>query len=79
MPRKFVLAGFAAQAQRTAESLERGAPETGEHRILLMPIDVELSLLQASGLLEPKADWTQQARTHLTTALDDKLKELLAG
>ncbi len=71
-----VLAGCAAQAQRTTESLERGAPITGQHRILLMPIDVELSLLQASGLLEPKADWTQQARTHLTTALDDKLKDI---
>ena len=71
-----VLVGCTAQAQRTAETLERGAPITGEHRILLMPIDVELSELQASGLLEPKAAWTEQARTHLTAALDDKLKDI---
>ncbi len=71
-----VLVGCTAQAQRTAETLERGAPITGEHRILLMPIDVELSELQASGLLEPKAAWTEQARTHLTAALDDKLRDI---
>jgi hypothetical protein len=74
----FILVGCAAQAQRTADTLERGAPITGEHRILLMPIDVELSELQASGLLEPKADWTEQARTHLTAALDDSLKDIEA-
>ncbi len=71
-----VLVGCTAQAQRTAETLERGAPVTGEHRILLMPLDIELSELQASGLLEPKADWTEQARTHLTAALSDKLKDI---
>lgn len=71
-----VLGGCAAQAKFTTATLDRSAPITGEHRILLMPIDVELSVIQASGLLEPKADWTEQARTHLTAALSNKLKAI---
>jgi len=69
-----VLAGCATQAKFTTDTLELGAPTTGEHRILLMPIDVELSVLEASGLQEPRADWTEQARTHMTAALDNILQ-----
>lgn len=41
--------------------------------ILLMPADVELAELTAGGLLEPKSDWTNQARGHLNVALQDTL------
>jgi len=41
----------------------------GQARILLMPVDVELSRVTAAGLYEPKADWTDEARLYLTAAL----------
>jgi len=41
--------------------------------ILVMPLDVELSRLQASGLREPQAQWTADAKGHITGALDDYL------
>jgi hypothetical protein len=37
-------------------------------RVLLMPVDVELSRVTAAGLSEPKADWTDEARQYLTAA-----------
>lgn len=38
-------------------------------RIVLMPLDVELSLLSAAGMPEPRADWTQQAKGLLHDAI----------
>lgn len=67
------LTGCATQAKFTTDTLDRSGAPSGEHRILLMPIDVELSVIQASGLLEPRADWTSQARTHLTAAIRTSL------
>jgi len=43
-------------------------------RVLIMPPDVELSELTAGGLLEPKADWTEQGRAHVAAALDRHLE-----
>lgn len=42
-------------------------------RVLLMPLDIELSELTAAGLNEPKADWTEAARANVTRALDSYL------
>ena len=55
-----LLAGCATPAKFTTDTLERGVG--GEHRILLMPVDVELSVLQASGILEPRAALTGPTR-----------------
>ncbi len=38
--------------------------------IVLMPLDVELSVLTMGGLLEPRADWTGDAKQHILTALE---------
>jgi hypothetical protein len=38
-------------------------------RVVLMPLDIELSELTAAGLKEPKADWTDAARINVTKAL----------
>lgn len=54
-----------------ATALVRGAAAP---RIVLMPIDVELFELQASGMLEPKAEWTQRAHAHLTAALEAHMR-----
>jgi hypothetical protein len=48
------------------------APEQGS-RVLRMPADIEVSVLTAGGMLEPRADWTQAARRHVDAALDDLL------
>lgn len=39
-------------------------------RVVLMPLDIELSELTAAGLKEPKADWTNAARINVTKALE---------
>jgi len=38
-------------------------------RVLLMDADVECSIVTASGLVEPKADWTRQCRESVQAAL----------
>lgn len=44
-------------------------------RVVLMPLDIELSELTAAGLREPKADWTESARANVTNALQSYLAE----
>ena len=44
-------------------------------RVLLMQPDVELSEMLASGLLEPKAEWTAKAERHIGASLDQLLAE----
>lgn len=39
-------------------------------KVVLMPLDIELSERMASGLEEPKAEWTDNAKRHIQTALD---------
>lgn len=38
--------------------------------IVVMPLDVELSVLTMGGMLEPRADWTRDAKQHILTALE---------
>lgn len=44
-------------------------------RVVLMPLDIQLSELTAAGLEEPKADWTEFARSHVTTGLSAALAD----
>ena len=44
-------------------------------RVVLMPIDIKLTELMAAGLQEPKAEWTENARKHVTGAIGDTLAE----
>lgn len=39
-------------------------------KILLMPIDVQLSILTAGGLTEPQAEWTDNARRYMVEHLE---------
>ena len=56
----------------------RSSPEfvapSGPLRVLLMPPDIEVSELTAGGLSEPKAEWTEAAKNHVTQALDGLLR-----
>lgn len=54
--------GVAAQA-----ALGRGA------EVLIVEPDIELSELLGSGVQQPRADWTQAARTHVESAIDAEL------
>jgi hypothetical protein len=47
----------------------------GDATVLLMAPDIELSELTASGMLEPKADWTDQATRHFLAAIRDELAQ----
>lgn len=44
-------------------------PQDAQLEIVLMPLDVELSVLTAGGLLEPRADWTESAKEHMLNAI----------
>ena len=46
----------------------------GSTKMVLMPLDVELSVLTAGGLLEPRADWTEAAKKHILAAVETELQ-----
>jgi hypothetical protein len=47
----------------------------GELTVLLMTPDIEISELTAGGMLEPKAEWTAQARRHFVDSMRDQLAQ----
>ena len=44
-------------------------------KVVVMPLDVELSVLTATGLNEVNAAWTEQATSHMKIAIEDMIKE----
>ena len=44
--------------------------QDGAIEIILMPLDVELSVLTMGGMLEPRSDWTNAAKEHILTAIE---------
>ena len=60
-----------ARSISSASTLER---QDGNAKMVLMPLDVELSVLTAGGLLEPRADWTEAARKHILAAVETELQ-----
>lgn len=63
------LSGCAANVNKTGPDLSLRKSCT---RILLMPMDIELSALTAGGILEPNAEWTANARQFILAAINDK-------
>lgn len=62
-------------AQSTALLRDKSWQRTaGTVRVVVMPPDVQLSELTAGGLLEPKADWTEQGRQNVSAALERYLQ-----
>ena len=47
-------------------------PPQGNYRLIVMRPDVQVSVLTAGGQLEPREDWTNQARSNLLAALQDQ-------
>src|SRR5262245_61985151 len=63
----------AAQSRNLAPgfvSLPKGA------RVAIMPTDIELFVISAGGVVEPKADWTEAASRHFKDALLRKREAL---
>lgn len=60
------LSGCVTTTFRTAPELSRA---TSDIRVLLMPLDVELSLVTAGGVPEPNAEWTARAEKHLVASI----------
>ena len=53
------------------EPPESWAPESS--RVLLMPVDTRIHVITTGGTREERADWTEQSRTNLSTALREDL------
>jgi hypothetical protein len=47
-------------------------PPQGDYSLIVMRPDVTVGLVTAGGLVEPRADWTEQARTNLLRALAEQ-------
>ncbi len=72
-----LLTGCAATGSvQNIEQLEFGHEPA---RILLMPLDVELSRVTAGGIVEPKADWTANAKKHMLAAFEYEAGKRDAG
>lgn len=67
---------FIAACTTTQTKLaDKAAPKPpAGSKILIVQPDVELSMLTASGLLEPKADWSQESRGYLASELAGAMK-----
>src|SRR5690606_2751546 len=63
------LSGCAATKQVSDNSYQ--APST-DYRLIVMEPDVQVAVLTAGGMLEPRQDWTDQARAHVVKALQDQ-------
>lgn len=44
-------------------------PPTGDYKLLVLRPDVSVGALTTGGMVEPRADWTEQARTNIIAAL----------
>ena len=44
-------------------------PPQGDYKLLVLRPDVSVGSVTTGGLTEPRADWTEQARTNITSAL----------
>ena len=67
-----LLAAGAAQAQVVSETpkLAPGfSTRPAASRLVIIPADLELYSISAGGVVEPRADWTEQAQKNLAQAL----------
>lgn len=69
-----VLTAACAQTRSAGPEVTIDKPAEGLS-VLLMPADVELSLLTTSGLEEPNAEWTEQGRQNIVAALKEEMAE----
>lgn len=63
-----LLALTGCAATRQVVDTRHQTPSTN-YRLIVMQPDVQVAMLTAGGLLEPREDWTNQARGHVLNAL----------
>src|SRR5438093_10510942 len=44
-------------------------PPSGDYKLLVLRPDVTVGVLTTGGMVQPRADWTDQARAHIVAAL----------
>ncbi len=71
-----LLSACATKALKINQNLEW---DGANNKVLLMPLDVQLSELTAGGVTEPKAEWTAKAEKHIKTAMDEILRTDLSA
>ena len=78
MPRRFLILASAASVAlagcvqtRQMADVEFQPPQ-GDYSLIVMRPDVAVGSVTTGGLVEPRADWTEQARTNLLTALKEQ-------
>jgi hypothetical protein len=77
-----LLAAAAAQAQEAAPTTKLApgfSARAAVSRLVVVPADMELYSISAGGLVEPRADWTEQAQHNLAEALARESKRLGAN
>jgi hypothetical protein len=67
-----MLAACTTTNVKSAAGLPTAPPQNA--KVLLAQPDIELKLLTASGLLEPRADWTASARANMQAAVEATLQ-----
>jgi len=75
LPSLLILA-FAASGCTMTKVLKpetAGTVDPARAKVLLLPLDVELSELAGGGTLTPRADWTTTAREHLEKAIGTRI------
>src|SRR5690349_15705011 len=48
------------------------APPQGDYRLLVLRPDVSVGSVTTGGMVEPRADWTENARKYVTEAIRDQ-------
>jgi hypothetical protein len=65
------LTGCVASQSQTTTNVKATAPPNAV--VVLMKPDVQLGVLKASGVIEPRADWTEEGKRSMSRALDQAL------
>ena len=65
---------ISACAQTTFQQIQTLQRDSTPLRVVLMPVDVQISELTVGGLLEPKANWTAGARVNMRDALVEEIR-----
>lgn len=68
-----VLAGCQTIAHQTRKELPK---EQTARRVVVLPPDVQLSVLHAGGVDEPNAEWTRNARRHIADDLAARFRAM---
>lgn len=69
----FIFTGCVPSTFRTNGSLMR---RDSAQKILIMPMDIELSTLTAGGVLKPEAAWTEKAKMNVEGAIRTKMSSM---